>query len=86
MELEHQIPLVFFKLATGPEDDGLDLSLIEEAKDWAPGSEEERVGYGALESEKGGLGLREEAGACAVCRVCSVCLSLSCLFSPLLSC
>ena len=54
MELEHQIPLVFFKLATGPEDDGLDLSLIEEAKDWAPGSEEERVGYGSLESEKGG--------------------------------
>lgn len=61
---------------------GLDLSLIEEARDWAPGSEEERVGYGSLESEKGGLGLRKEAGACAVCRVCSVCLLLSLASSP----
>lgn len=25
MELEHQIPLVFFKLDTGPEDDGSGL-------------------------------------------------------------
>lgn len=60
----------------------LDSSLIEEARDWTPGSEEGRVGYGSLESEKGGLGLREEVGVCAVCHHVQ-CVSIS-LLLPLL--
>lgn len=36
---------------------GLNSSLIEEAGDWTPGSEEGRVGYGSLEFLGGGWGL-----------------------------